>query len=121
MQAMYRELEEETGLQPQHVELIGRTRGWLKYRLPRYLIRKNGASRCIGQKQVWYMLRLLGDEGCVQLNCAQRPEFDNWCWIDYWQPPQEVVFFKRNVYELALRELAPLVFPKDQAQERHIE
>jgi len=112
LQAMYRELDEETGLQPRDVEVIGRTRGWLRYRLPDRYVRRRSRPVCIGQKQRWYMLRLVGDEDRVDLNRSERPEFDDWCWIDYWQPPEEVIFFKRRVYRKALRELAPLVFPE---------
>ena len=109
-QALYRELWEETGLQPHHVELVGRTRGWLRYRLPRRLIRRHSRPRCIGQKQVWFLLRLKADETCFNLAATPHPEFDGWRWVDYWLPASEVVFFKRRVYERALRELAPLLF-----------
>jgi putative (di)nucleoside polyphosphate hydrolase len=109
-QAMYRELQEETGLLPEHVELIGWTRDWLRYQLPRHLIRRHALPRCIGQKQLWFMLRLTGDEDCVKLDCSPRPEFDEWRWVDYWYPMNRVVFFKRQVYRRALRELAPLLF-----------
>ena len=83
VQAMYRELEEETGLQPHHVEVIGRTRGWLRYRLPKRYIRRRSRPVCIGQKQRWFMLRLIGDEDCFDLNRSERPEFAEWRWIDY--------------------------------------
>lgn len=110
-QAMFRELREETGLLPQHVEVIGCTRDWLRYQLPRHLVRRHQLPRCIGQKQVWFMLRLIGDEGCLRLDCSVKPEFDRWCWVDYWYPLHRVVFFKRQVYQRALDELAPLLFP----------
>lgn len=112
LQAMYRELDEETGLQPEDVELIGRTRGWLRYRLPDRYVRRRSRPVCIGQKQRWYILRLVGEEDCVDLNRSARPEFDDWRWVDYWQPPRDVIFFKRRVYRKALRELAPLIFPE---------
>jgi putative (di)nucleoside polyphosphate hydrolase len=110
-QAMFRELWEETGLKPEHVQVIGSTRDWLRYQLPRHLIRRHTLPRCIGQKQVWFMLRLVGGEECVQLNCAVKPEFDRWRWVDYWYPLHGAVFFKRQVYQRALYELAPLLFP----------
>ncbi|MDZ7829329.1 MAG: RNA pyrophosphohydrolase [Halofilum sp. (in: g-proteobacteria)] len=112
LQAMYRELDEETGLQPKDVELIGRTRGWLRYRLPERYVRRRSRPVCIGQKQRWYILRLVGAEDSVDLNRSERPEFDDWRWVDYWLPPRDVIFFKRRVYRKALRELAPLVFPE---------
>lgn len=109
-QAMYRELFEETGLKPEHVEVLGQTRRWLKYRLPKHMVRKNTHPVCIGQKQIWYVLRLTGSEKDVRLDTMEKPEFDHWRWVDYWQPMREVVFFKRQVYSRALTELEPLVF-----------
>jgi putative (di)nucleoside polyphosphate hydrolase len=111
-EAMYRELAEEIGLGPEHVELMGATRGWLRYRLPRKYIRRSCRPVCIGQKQVWFMLRLLCDDGEVCLNTSVKPEFDHWRWVDYWYPLEEVVSFKRKVYHKALHELAPLLFPE---------
>ncbi|EHQ51503.1 MULTISPECIES: RNA pyrophosphohydrolase [Ectothiorhodospira] len=112
-EAMYRELAEETGLEPVDVEVIGSTRDWLRYRLPKHLIRRRSGPVCIGQKQVWFLVRLVGDDGRVRLDAAPHPEFDAWRWVDYWHPMREVVFFKRHVYRQALRELAPLLFQED--------
>ena len=88
--AMYRELHEETGLLPEHVELVGKTDDWL---------------RCIGQKQIWFYLRLTGCEGDFDLCCSDKPEFDCWRWVDYWAPVDEIVAFKRKVYKQALSQL----------------
>jgi len=57
--AMYRELKEEVGLSPKHVEIIGCTNDWLKYWLPEKFIRQNSMPLCIGQKQIWYLLKLV--------------------------------------------------------------
>ena len=111
-EAMYRELAEEVGLLPEHVEVIGATRGWLRYRLPRQYIRRSSRPLCIGQKQVWFLLRILCTDTAVCLNRSDNPEFDSWRWVDYWHPLKEVVAFKRNVYRKALDELAPLLFPE---------
>jgi putative (di)nucleoside polyphosphate hydrolase len=110
-EAMYRELGEEVGLRPEHVELIGATRGWLRYRLPHQYIRRDSSPVCIGQKQVWFLLRILCADQAVRLDHSERPEFDRWRWVDYWHPLKEVVAFKRKVYRQALKELAPLIFP----------
>lgn len=109
--AMYRELREEIGLLPEHVEIIASTNDWLRYWLPERFIRQNLEPLCIGQKQIWYLLKLVADENQVDLGLSKKPEFDNWRWIDYWAPVRQVVDFKRNVYELALKELAPFLFP----------
>ena len=106
---MYRELHEEIGLLECHVTLIGRTRDWLRYQLPRNLIRHNSKPVCIGQKQVWFMLSLLGDDSHVCLDSTDNPEFDTWRWVTSRSPLQEIVAFKRKVYEQALREFAPLI------------
>lgn len=109
--AMYRELQEETGLLPKHVKIIGCTQDWLRYQLPKRFIRRHSSPVCIGQKQIWYLLELLADESEVRLDACKKPEFDHWRWVDFWHPVQEIVDFKRNVYESALQELVSLVFP----------
>ena len=106
--AMYRELREEVGLKPCHVTILGRTSDWLRYRLPKGLIRHQSKPVCIGQKQIWFMLELKGEESDVKLDASDEPEFDHWRWVDYWDPLDEVVSFKRGVYEIALAELEPL-------------
>jgi putative (di)nucleoside polyphosphate hydrolase len=107
--AMYRELHEETGLMPDHVSLIGKTQDWLHYKLPKHMIRKNRAPICIGQKQIWFVLKLTGSENNFNLSNMKKPEFDDWAWVDYWYPMKEVVFFKKDVYQRALSELEPLI------------
>jgi len=107
--AMYRELQEETGLLPEHVKLIGCTQDWLRYRLPKRFIRKQSSPVCIGQKQIWYLLELLAEDSEVRLDACRKPEFDHWRWVDFWHPVNEVVEFKRKVYETALQELVALM------------
>ena len=110
-QAMLRELFEETGLLREHVEILGETSQWLRYRLPmRYRRRrKQGTLQCIGQKQKWFLLRMVAEDQTVYLNATQHPEFDDWRWVDFWHPLREVVSFKREVYRSAMHELAPLL------------
>ena len=105
-EALYRELEEEVGLGPEHVEVLGCTRGWLRYRLPKQYQRKGQQPMCIGQKQKWYLLRMLAPDDTVSLSHNPKPEFDHWQWVSYWYPLNQVVYFKREVYRRALKELA---------------
>ncbi len=111
-QALFRELREEVGLEPEQVEIIGSTRGWLRYRLPKRFIRFRSKPLCIGQKQRWFVLRLLVDDNAVRLDGSEKPEFDEWRWVDYWLPLKEIVFFKRQVYKKALSELETTLFPE---------
>lgn len=108
LEAMYRELQEETGLAAEHVELLGATPGWLRYRLPRRCVRHGERPVCLGQKQVWFLLRLTGDETNVKLDATDRPEFSEFRWVEFWYPLDHVVSFKREVYLRALQHLAPV-------------
>jgi putative (di)nucleoside polyphosphate hydrolase len=107
-EALYRELREEIGLCPDHVELLACTRGWLRYRLPERLVRRSdNGPVCIGQKQKWFLLRMLADDDQVRMDCGDKAEFDHWSWVSYWYPLGQVVSFKREVYRRAMKELAP--------------
>jgi putative (di)nucleoside polyphosphate hydrolase len=108
-QALYRELHEEVGLNPEHVHMLGRTRDWLRYDIPAQFRRSTRSSLFRGQKQIWFLLRFVAGEEQVRLNACEKPEFDRWRWVDYWSPLGEIVEFKREVYEQALRELEPLL------------
>jgi putative (di)nucleoside polyphosphate hydrolase len=108
-QAVIRELHEELGLYAEDVEILGCTSGWLRYRLPNHYIRRGRGRVCIGQKQKWFVLRLRGAEERVRFDTTAQPEFDGWRWVDWWHPLTEVVEFKREVYQAALRELRPLI------------
>ncbi|NCX21861.1 MAG: RNA pyrophosphohydrolase [Betaproteobacteria bacterium] len=105
-QAMFRELEEEVGLRPDHVRIIARTRDWLRYEVPENWVRREWRGHYRGQKQIWYLLRLVGRDSDIQLRASQHPEFDAWRWNQYWVPLESVIEFKRDVYRLALIELS---------------
>lgn len=104
-EAMYRELGEEIGLRPCHVQILGRTSDWLHYNVPQNWIRREWRGSYKGQKQIWYLLRLIGRDCDVSLRASPRPEFDAWRWSSYWVPLDSVIEFKREVYRLALSEL----------------
>lgn len=105
-EALYRELEEEVGLTADAVAIQAVTRGWLRYRLPQRYIRKNQTPQCIGQKQKWFLLRMLADDTAVRMDAHATPEFDHWRWVSYWYPLSQVISFKKEVYRSALKELS---------------
>ena len=108
IEAMYRELKEEVGLIPHDVEVLAATQNWLYYRLPRFLIRRH-CPLCIGQKQKWFLLKLITLDTSIDLKNNNNPEFDNWRWVNYWYPINKVVPFKRHVYYQALTYFFPII------------
>jgi putative (di)nucleoside polyphosphate hydrolase len=97
VEAMYRELREETGLLPAHVEVLGTTPGWLRYRLPPRAIR---AQRQAGVHRPEAGLVPAAPADGREPRAAGRlrtPEFDLWRWVDFWYPLDHVVSFKRGV------------------------
>ena len=115
-QAMYRELHEEVGLNPQDVEILGVTKNWVRYKLPKRLIRQGSDPVCIGQKQKWFLLRLTCREEDVNLLHSGHPEFDDWRWVSYWYPIRNVVSFKRDVYRRVMKEFVPIAMPVQSRQ-----
>ena len=112
VEAMYRELREEVGLDRADVEMLGATADWLRYRLPDKFVRRNSLPLCVGQKQRWFMLQLVSSADNVRFDLCDRPEFDRIRWVDFWRPVNEVIYFKRRVYARALHELGSTVYPQ---------
>jgi putative (di)nucleoside polyphosphate hydrolase len=88
------------------VQILARTRDWLRYEVPDHFIRKEARGHYRGQKQIWFLLRLVGRDSDMNLRATDHPEFDAWRWNDYWVPLDVVIEFKRNVYQMALTELS---------------
>ena len=75
LDALYRELEEEVGLNPGHVTLLAKTPKWLRYDLPTEHIRRRQKPTCIGQKQVWFLLKLKSGDDNITLDSHHDIEF----------------------------------------------
>lgn len=103
-EAMFRELREEVGLEPKDVEIVAVTKRWHNYRLPKQFLRTNSKPLVIGQKQKWYLLRILCSDQKIRLDLSDSPEFDSWRWIDFSEPQKHVIFFKKQVYVQVLKE-----------------
>ena len=104
--AMYRELMEEVGLSSDHVKIIGKTKNWLRYDVPTQWMRSDSNTHFRGQKQLWFLLKFIGKDSDIFLTNSESPEFDSWRWDDFWSPLDQVIDFKREVYEKALTELS---------------
>lgn len=117
--AMFRELHEEVGLKPGHVQILGRTRNWLRYDVPKEWVRREWRGHYRGQKQIWFLLRLTGRDSDVCLRASTHPEFDAWRWSAYWDPVEAVVEFKQQVYRSALEELERFLSSDSMPKLRH--
>ena len=119
VEALFRELNEEVGLESHHVSLIAKTPKWLRYDLPDYHIRRSQKPICVGQKQVWFLLRLISSEDNIKLDSHSDIEFDEWAWVDYWHPIEKVIDFKKPIYEDMLKALAPVLFDNQHTVPTH--
>lgn len=120
LDALFRELYEEIGLRPDDVKIIAKTPKWLRYDLPHYHIRYTQKPTCIGQKQVWFLLKLTADESRIKLDTHNDIEFDDWVWADYWQPIEATIDFKKAIYEDMLKALAPVLFNNQHQIPKHL-
>lgn len=118
-QAMYRELYEEVGLKPEDVKILKQSEQWYPYKLPEKYIRQGTKPLCIGQKQKWFLLQLVGDEKRIRFDCGSHPEFDHWRWVNYWYPVRSVIDFKRDVYRQALAYFLPYLNVKRRTNYRN--
>lgn len=95
--AALRELSEETGIDPQLVEVLERNDEWLCYDFPESM-RKNKLNNYRGQAQVWFALKFNGEDNHIKLDNHSQIEFDEWKWEKLAILPDLVVPFKRDVY-----------------------
>lgn len=105
LEALYRELYEEVGLDSTDVSVIASTKSWLRYKLPARM-RRELDPLFVGQKQKWFLLRFNGQDSKIRFDLGSKPEFDAWQWVSYWYPLRIVIDFKKQVYFKALRELS---------------
>lgn len=103
-EAAFRELEEETSVPASAVELITQTKNWVFYDLPPELVGKALEGKYRGQKQYWFLMKLMGDESLINLD-TKHPEFSRWKWSTKEELVSEIVDFKRDVYEQVAGEL----------------
>ena len=108
VEAALRETKEEVGLDEHDIEIVYESQQWFKYKVPKekrtgYFTKKI----FFGQKQKWFLARLLSDENKIDLNAYRPIEFDKWVWANYWHPINAVVSFKKETYRQALLSILP--------------
>ena len=101
--AALRELEEETGITPDLVDIVAASETWLPYELPHELVPKLWKGKYRGQEQKWFLLRFNGRDDQVNIQTA-HPEFSKWRWLPLADLVDNIVPFKRDVYVAVLKE-----------------
>ena len=104
--AALRELREEIGTDK--ADLLAESQDWYDYDLPAELIGKLWGGRFRGQRQKWFVMSFTGRDGDINI-ATEHPEFLDWKWAELEQLPDLIVPFKRHLYELLVREFAPVV------------
>ena len=98
LEGAYRELEEETGIGRDLVEIVTQAKQELTYDLPDDLVGKMWKGKWRGQRQTWYLARFLGEDEDVNIETPD-PEFRAWKWADPAELPAMIVPFKKKLYE----------------------
>ena len=98
LEGAYRELEEETGIGRDLIEIVTQAKDELTYDLPDDLVGKMWKGKWRGQRQTWYLARFLGEDADVNIETPD-PEFRAWKWADPAELPAMIVPFKKKLYE----------------------
>ena len=72
--AAFRELTEETGINPRNARLLFSTVEWLSYDIPVELIPQLWNGQFRGQKQKWFAFEFLGKDSDINI-ATEEPEF----------------------------------------------
>jgi putative (di)nucleoside polyphosphate hydrolase len=96
--AMLREVEEETGVRAEHLEVLARLEEELFYDLPPELQGKLWGGKYRGQRQTWYLVRFTGQDADIHLDAWEHPEFCEFKWVEADLLPELIVPFKREIY-----------------------
>ena len=106
--AAYRELSEESGINPSNARLLSSTVGWLSYDIPVELIPQLWSGQFRGQKQKWFAFAFLGKDSDINI-ATEEPEFSEWAWKSKDDLLSSIVPFKVEVYQKVFLELGHLV------------
>lgn len=107
-QAALRELVEETGIPPELVDVIARSRNEHFYDLPEELLGKIWKGKYRGQRQWWFLMRFKGKDSDINIE-TDYPEFSRWQWVSPERLPQLIVPFKKRLYESLVAEFGELI------------
>ena len=106
VEAMYREMHEEIGVNKNEVKLISESTNWFRYKIPKKIVDMNN-YKYIGQKQKSFLVKVPKDLKFNFKNSEEPQEFDDFTWVNYWFPIHKTIFFKKHAYRNMLVEFLP--------------
>ncbi|MDN5247762.1 MAG: RNA pyrophosphohydrolase [Wolbachia endosymbiont of Tyrophagus putrescentiae] len=106
-QAALRELLEEVGTNK--IEIIAKSKDWISYDLPEEMVPEHWNGQYSGQKQIWFLMKFLGDDQDININYSDHPEFKEWCWQSVNNIIANAIPFKKAVYEAVIDEFYPII------------
>jgi putative (di)nucleoside polyphosphate hydrolase len=111
LEAAWRELSEETGLDQSVVRLVDETPDWISYLWPTAIRTKSDRGRNhIGQTQKWFLFGVADDHDGHAHHLKPRPdgrEFADWKWMSPHEVIDQVIEWRRSAYQRAFSRLLP--------------
>ena len=105
-EAVWREMKEEIGTNK--ATIIKKSEQWINYDIPATtLATLPWGNKYVGQTQKWFAFRFNGDEKDINVG-TENPEFGEWKWSHHNLLVENIVPFKRVVYEKVLDEFKDL-------------
>jgi len=103
--AVFREINEETSISPDKLEIISKSNNYFYYNLPYNLQKKFWGGKYLGQKQRWYLLKFTGQNQDINV-ATDDPEFSDWKWVSRDNIIDSIVEFKREMYQQIFNEFS---------------
>ncbi len=100
--AMWRELHEEIGVTHNHAYILDRSHDWIYYDLPEELKGTLWGGEFLGQRQIWFALKFVGQEDDIDIHHHEHPEFSQWKWVAPETLTDLIVPFKQLLYQQIL-------------------
>ena len=103
LEAAYREMYEETGIKKSKVTLLKQTKTWYRYDLPQEIQNKFWGGKFRGQSQKWFLFKFIGTEFDINIETKDQ-EFSDWKWSKKTEMLDNIVPFKRSLYQSVLKD-----------------
>lgn len=103
-QALFREVEEETGIS--NIRIVYQSQCWYKYDFPDYVINDPDnpyGKYFVGQKQKWFLVFFYGENDEIDIS-GYDGEFLSWKWVELDFLYDNIISFKKKMYEDVVNE-----------------